>query len=124
MANPAPSSNTLSRFDATIRFLNVLVVCGLWLTAMIKSWWIVAGIALLAAVSGSLYLISGMTKLRFSLRTLLLLALWAGACGTLLTKIDSTALFALGISGSLLLFAFVIASSVRANIPPERLDAD
>ena len=62
-------------------------------------------------------------RVRFSLRSMLLVMLWGGASGTLLTKLDHPALFALGIVGMLLLIAFLIASVARANIPKEKLDA-
>jgi hypothetical protein len=121
---PATDSPADSKLDRATKIVGGLAVTGLWLLAMIRSWWLVGGVCLLAVMAGTLYLISGTMKLRFSLRTLLLLMLWAGACGTLLTKIDQLALFAVGLAGSLLLAAFLFSSIVRATIPKDRLDAD
>lgn len=78
--------------------------------------------ALLAMATVLSVLVTAVTKLRFSLRTMILVMLWIGGCATLLTKIEEPGLFAIGILGTLVFIAFVISSIARANIPAERLD--
>lgn len=71
-----------------------------------------------------LFLYGGVRKFRFTLSTLVLISLWGGTSGTLLTLSNRTVWFSLGLVSSLVLIVFVLTSILRANIPAELLDAD
>ena len=86
-------------------------------------WFIVSAIGA-GLQSLGLFLFAGVRKFRFTLGTLVLISLWGGTSGTLLTLSNRTIWFSLGLVSSLVLVVFVLTSVLRANIPPEQLDAD
>jgi hypothetical protein len=116
-----PENDRAKQSALVARILALLTVATVLISGSIPVFIVVTAFLGLSAVTA--YVVTALLHLRFSLRTLLLVMLWAGASATLLTKLDHPALFALGILGVLLLVAFLISSVVRANIPHEKLDA-
>ena len=117
---PAPST-FVKRISYAFRGLAAL---SLLLWGALKIWYFAAAVAIFWLLAVGVYFTAEMRNFRFSLRTLLLIMIWGGTCGTLLQNPNRPALFSIGIVSSILLFAFLISSVVRANVPPERMDAD